>query len=157
MGYPRSIGAVTGQLGGFTKRRPKLGAALIILPIFGVLVACAPADQEECRAEAAAKAPTKAGLDELLDLCEQQFPATRKLGGGYEYNGVPVAGLVPTAAEIRAIQEAPEGCMTEECALPEATEGAMTEAEAFTDAHTLNGSAGTEGADSRTGGIPLNS
>lgn len=147
MRYRRVIGAVTRQLGRSMQRRVKLGAAFIMLPIFGALAACAPADQEECRAEAATKAPTQAGLEELLLLCEEQFPARRALGGGYEYNGFPVAGPVPTAAELRAMRESP----------PEATEGPMTEAEAFVDAHALNRPARNEAETTQPEGFPMNS
>jgi len=76
------------------------------LILIALLAGCAPSDQEECRAEAASKARTQDGFFELIDLCEKTFPANRDFKGGYEYQGFPVAGPVPTSEELKNIEKA---------------------------------------------------
>jgi hypothetical protein len=73
------------------------------------LTSCGPKDQEECRVEAAKDAKSAAALEVLLDACLSEFPANRTIGGGYEYMGHPVAGPVPTKAELEEISQQPDG------------------------------------------------
>lgn len=88
------------------ERPHRLGALVFVAVAALLLSGCGPRDQEECRVEAAKEAHNADALDVLLEACEIQFPATRTISGGYEYMGHPVAGPVPTKAELDQIEEA---------------------------------------------------
>lgn len=88
------------------ERPHRLGALVFVAVAASLLSGCGPRDQEECRVEAAKEARNADALDVLLEACEIQFPATRTISGGYEYMGHPVAGPVPTKAELDEIEEA---------------------------------------------------
>ena len=80
---------------------------LSVVTALATLSACGsggPRDQEECRAEAAKKARTNEALEVLLEYCWTEFPATRKLGGGYEWQGYDVSGPNPRRDEIETIE-----------------------------------------------------
>lgn len=115
----------------------RLGALVCVAVAASFLSGCGPRDQEECRVEAAKEARNADALDVLLETCEIQFPATRTISGGYEYMGHPVAGPVPTKAELDEIRrlrdEVPEPAVDASAAasgLPEDAPGTVSNAAA---------------------------